>query len=162
MLDITVEDPSDNFVCLRDYVDCKNCRQLSEFSKENLGKGWNDILAEAARSKLKLNKKQTRRVYEILKLATIDRSNEDEYRAYRLEVKGRLNAPFAKLNRSAEKSLDSNVNTKEMRIEELKGTLCSIDLRFLHSLMFAVRLGAGMYQEVEEEYLAVIEKLATV
>ena len=142
VLDITVEDPSDNFVRLRDYVDCVNCRKLEPFSKENLSKPWSDKIAEFVREKLRLNKKQARRVFEILKLASIDRSDVEKYRNYRLEVKQRLNAPFAKLNRSMDKSFDqtSALNTKEVRIEEL----------------------TNMYRETEEEYLEVIEKLATV
>ena len=38
MVDITVEDPSDNFVRLRDYVDTKNCLPLKAFSKEEVSK----------------------------------------------------------------------------------------------------------------------------
>ncbi|KAI1289179.1 Histone acetyltransferase type B catalytic subunit [Halotydeus destructor] len=140
VLDITVEDPSDNFVRLRDYVDCKNCRKLASFSKSNLAKGWQDDMADEAQNVCRLNKKQSRRVYEILKLASIDRSNEEMYKAFRLEVKKRLNAPFAKLNRSTEKAFSQAAATKEMRMEELR----------------------AMYEEVEDEYLQTIDKLATV
>ena len=38
--------------------------------------------------------KQARRIYEILRLRATDCSNESEYRAYRLDVKKRLNLPF--------------------------------------------------------------------
>ena len=37
---------------------------------------------------------QSRRVYEILKLRTIDRRNAQVYREYRLIVKNRLNGPY--------------------------------------------------------------------
>ena len=33
VIDITVEDPSDNFVRLRDFVDTKNCLKLPSFAK---------------------------------------------------------------------------------------------------------------------------------
>ena len=33
VVDITVEDPSDNFVRLRDFVDTKNCLKLPSFAK---------------------------------------------------------------------------------------------------------------------------------
>ena len=33
VIDITVEDPSDNFVRLRDFVDTKNCLKLASFAK---------------------------------------------------------------------------------------------------------------------------------
>jgi histone acetyltransferase 1 len=142
VIDITVEDPSDDFVRLRDYVDSKNCRELESFSKANLANGWSDNMATDAKQKHRLNKKQARRVYEILKLAATDRNNEEAYRSYRLEVKQRLNAPFAKMSRSAEKSFSDNataIATKEMRLETLK----------------------NLYKETEDEYLETIEKLAT-
>lgn len=142
VIDITVEDPSDDFVRLRDYVDSKNCRELESFSKANLANGWTDDMATDAKKKHRLNKKQARRVYEILKLAATDRNNEEAYRSYRLEVKQRLNAPFAKMSRSAEKSFSDNttaIATKEMRLETLK----------------------NLYKETEDEYLETIEKLAT-
>ena len=36
VVDITVEDPSDNFVRLRDFVDTKNCLELPAFSKSEV------------------------------------------------------------------------------------------------------------------------------
>ena len=33
VIDITVEDPSDNFVRLRDFVDTRNCLKLASFAK---------------------------------------------------------------------------------------------------------------------------------
>ena len=41
---------------------------------------------------------QCRRVYEILRLRVTDLSNVEEYKAYRLEVKNRLNIPFQVFN----------------------------------------------------------------
>ena len=40
------------------------------------------------------NQKQARRVYEILRLKATDRSNAEEYKAYRLSVKNRMNGPY--------------------------------------------------------------------
>lgn len=137
VLDITVEDPSDNFVGLRDYVDCKRCLTLKSFQKDNLMKGWDKKMADEAQSALKLCTKQARRVYEILKLKNIDRNNEEEFRKYRLEVKNRLNAPFLKIEQKQESSVEPGVDTKELRVEQLR----------------------QMFQEVEEEYTATIKKL---
>ena len=138
--DITVEDPSTNFVCLRDYVDSKNCMSLPSFQKESLLKGWTEDMSKEAQTKLKLNKKQTRRVYEILKLKAV-RKQEELYHNYRLEVKNRLNAPFVKMNGKQESAVNPQeqaVSTsKEHRIEELK----------------------NLYAAVEEEYLTTISKL---
>ena len=39
MVDITVEDPSDNFVRLRDFVDTKNCLGLAAFAKQEVRNG---------------------------------------------------------------------------------------------------------------------------
>jgi len=140
VLDITVEDPSDNFIRLRDFVDAKNCNRLGSYGREKLAGGWSEDMVREARDKLKLNRKQARRVYEILKLRATDRSKPEEYTNFRLEVKRRLNAPFVKMNRNLNMSFDdtSVIATKEVRMEELR----------------------GLYREIEEEYLQVIERLA--
>ena len=39
VIDITVEDPSDNFVRLRDFVDTKNCLKLPSFAKAEVRVG---------------------------------------------------------------------------------------------------------------------------
>uniref|UniRef100_A0A146LDP9 Histone acetyltransferase type B catalytic subunit n=1 Tax=Lygus hesperus TaxID=30085 RepID=A0A146LDP9_LYGHE len=94
VLDITVEDPSNDFQYTRDYVDCCHCRKLSSFSKEMLMGRYSDVMAKEARANFKINKKQARRVYEILRLYYTNRNNEKEFTAYRLCVKKRLNALF--------------------------------------------------------------------
>ena len=38
VVDITVEDPSDNFVRLRDFVDTRNCLKLDAFSVDKIVK----------------------------------------------------------------------------------------------------------------------------
>lgn len=38
VVDITVEDPSDNFVRLRDFVDTRNCLELEAFSVDKIVK----------------------------------------------------------------------------------------------------------------------------
>ena len=42
VVDITVEDPSDNFVRLRDFVDTKNCLKLPSFAKAEVRAAIND------------------------------------------------------------------------------------------------------------------------
>ena len=51
-----VEDPSEDFVRCRDYVDCKNCIKLDEFSKEHLLQGFSPNMTAAALKKYKINK----------------------------------------------------------------------------------------------------------
>ena len=112
--DITVEDPSDGFVRLRDYVDCCNALQLPAFQPPTIHGLFQGAILTAATEILKLHKvqrslhyscyieptlsclsiqSQARRVYEILRLQVTDCSNPAQYRNYRLAVKNRLNAP---------------------------------------------------------------------
>ncbi|RWS08737.1 histone acetyltransferase type B catalytic subunit-like protein [Dinothrombium tinctorium] len=136
VVDITVEDPSDNFVRLRDFVDAKNCMKLNSYQPEMLARGWSEEMGTEAREKLKISKRQARRIYEILKLRMVDKSNPEEYRNYRLEIKNRLNAPFSKFKRFGLTASEKNM--REMRYEEL----------------------TMLYNQLEEDYQRVIERLA--
>lgn len=51
-----VEDPSFDFLRLRDYVDALACINLSAFSQENLRNGFSGEMVKEAREKLKINK----------------------------------------------------------------------------------------------------------
>ncbi|XP_011307205.1 histone acetyltransferase type B catalytic subunit [Fopius arisanus] len=92
--DITVEDPAVSFQRVRDYVDAMNCMTLPSFSRDLLMHNFNKEMANEAREKFKINKRQARRIYEILRLKMTDLTNEQEYREYRLAVKRRLNIPY--------------------------------------------------------------------
>lgn len=148
VLDITVEDPSDNFARLRDFVDSKNCLQLESFQPVKLLQGFSDDMVKEAKEKLKLNKRQVRRVYEILRLHVTDRSNKESYKRYRLDVKSRLNVQYKKEDRDMEKL------KKVLRPEEYAATMTvtSKDQR-LESL-------ERQYVELEEHYSQVLERLA--
>lgn len=54
VIDITVEDPSDDFRRVRNYVDAKLCRTLPEFAPEQLRKGFSKEMAKAAKEKFKV------------------------------------------------------------------------------------------------------------
>ena len=78
VLPLVAQDPSDNFVRLRDFVDAKNCLKLAAFSKDQVCfqsesafkmmvvncenvkvvKGFTEKMAEAAAKELKICKKQ--------------------------------------------------------------------------------------------------------
>ncbi|RCN47765.1 hypothetical protein ANCCAN_06102, partial [Ancylostoma caninum] len=103
VLDVTAEDPADNFVFLRDYVDCINCSKLPEFAPEKLRGGFTPEMRDAAQNKLKINKRQSRRVYEILRLRCTNMKNPDDAKAYRLDVKRRLEAPMRRNERDWKK-----------------------------------------------------------
>ncbi|XP_067138521.1 histone acetyltransferase type B catalytic subunit [Centruroides vittatus] len=149
VFDITVEDPSDNFTRLRDFVDAKNCLKLTSYSQENLRKGFSEEMKLEAQEKLKLTKKQARRVYEILRLHITNTNNEEEYKAYRLEIKKRLNSPYqrqksdlAKLQKTlnaSEFNATLQCTSREQRIEQLE----------------------HQYRELEAEYRHILERLAS-
>ncbi|RDD45340.1 Histone acetyltransferase type B catalytic subunit [Trichoplax sp. H2] len=65
ILDITAEDPSENFISLRDFVDCRRCAKLPAYSDQNLHDGFNENMANEARKKLKIHKKEEK---DLLKL----------------------------------------------------------------------------------------------
>merc|ERR1719431_875549 len=97
VLDIVVEDPSEAFVLLRDYVDCLACRSLKAFSKESLlaSDKLTDDMERDARLDLKINRRQAKRVFEILRLSAINENDKQQMKAFRLAVKARLNQPYA-------------------------------------------------------------------
>ena len=53
---LAVEDPSENFQRLRDFVDVRNCMHLNNFQPDYLLEGFHDAMAEEACKKLKLNR----------------------------------------------------------------------------------------------------------
>lgn len=53
---VVVEDPSEDFQRLRDFVDVRNCMKLDVFSSDNLKKGFSKELIKDCQQKLKINK----------------------------------------------------------------------------------------------------------
>lgn len=51
-----VEEPSYDFIRLRDYVDTLDCGNLSAFAPANLRNGFSDKMVQQAREELKINK----------------------------------------------------------------------------------------------------------
>ncbi|XP_003701894.1 histone acetyltransferase 1 isoform X2 [Megachile rotundata] len=147
VIDITVEDPSASFQRIRDYVDAMNCSTLPSFSREYLLQGFNKAMAVEAKEKFKINKKQARRVYEILRLRATDLTNEQEYRDYRLDVKKRLNIPYRR---------------EQNDLKKLECALKTIDKRgniTLPSLEQRIQTLEKEYRGLEEEYKKVIKRL---
>lgn len=58
VIDITVEDPSDDFRRVRNYVDSKLCQSLPAFSPENLKKGFHKDMVAAARDEFKVSRNE--------------------------------------------------------------------------------------------------------
>lgn len=147
ILDITVEDPSENFQRLRDFVDARNCMKLKSFQPEKLAQGFDDDMSHDARLKLKLNRKQARRVYEILRLKATNTADKEAYRQYRLDIKRRLNIPFQKNGRDFEKL------QKALRPDELSATLSCMTLEQRHQYL------EKAFEEQVDIYRHVIERL---
>ncbi|KAH9494842.1 histone acetyltransferase 1 [Bulinus truncatus] len=149
VLDITVEDPSENFQRVRDYVDARNCSKLDSFQPRELNKGFSHEMIHEAQTKLKLNRLQARRIYEILRLKATDQSNKEHFRAYRLDVKRRLNIPFLRNRRTYQKL------EKSFSHEELSQTLGMMKkeqkFQYLESA----------FQEELISYRHVLDRLAT-
>ncbi|KAK6101762.1 Histone acetyl transferase HAT1 N-terminus family protein [Brugia pahangi] len=97
--DITAEVPAESFITTRDYVNCSNCSTLKEFHADNLKKGFTEEMRNAALLRFKINPKQARRVYEILRLHHIGVRDEEAMEEYRLDVKKRLEKPFKRSER---------------------------------------------------------------
>lgn len=144
--DITVEEPSDIFQNMRSAVDAKLCKSLSSFAPEKLKQGLSKEMLEEAKAKYKINPKQCRIVYEILRLDATDRANQQDYKAYRLEIKRRLSMFYAKQKRDLARAEKRGVNvanalamlpTEEQHIEQLQME----------------------YKAVEEIYLGIIKKI---
>ena len=53
---ITVEDPSDGFIALRDMLDCQNCQTLPVFQPPLIHQPFTEATAKLAREKFKINK----------------------------------------------------------------------------------------------------------
>jgi len=51
-----VEDPSDDFELLRDYVDARDCKSLASYAPANLKQRFTPEVAEEAQKVLKMTK----------------------------------------------------------------------------------------------------------
>lgn len=149
VVDITVEDPSDNFVRLRDFVDTKNCLASTIFSQESVMAGFTESMAKAAARDLKLCRKQARRVYEIIRLRYTSLSDTQQYKNYRLDVKKRLNIPYQKEQSQLEKL------RKPLKPEEFAAAMVNITNREQRLEMLEKQ-----FKELEAHYKSVLERVA--
>lgn len=149
VLDITVEDPSENFQRVRDFVDSSNCSKLESFQADVLKGGFSPDMVKEAQEKLKLSKLQTRRVYEILRLKATNENNKSMFRDYRLDVKKRLNLPYLR-NRKTYKKLERMLEPEELT--QTLGVINNNEQRFQY-------LEAAFQEEVKA-YRHVLERMA--
>ncbi|KAG7164503.1 Histone acetyltransferase type B catalytic subunit-like 2, partial [Homarus americanus] len=113
-----VEDPSDNFARLRDFIDSKNCMKLESFQSSKLLQGFSESMVEEAKKKLKLNKRQIRRVYEILRLHKEDRDMEK----------------LKKVLKPEEYAATMTITSKDQRLESLERQYAELEEHYLHVL----------------------------
>lgn len=146
-LDITAEDPNEQFISMRDYVDCKNCMELESFKPDNLMKGWSDEMAKEAQQKLRLCQRQARKVYEILRLKNLDSDDEEAHKKFRLDIKNRLNGPAQRAKLDCEKLEKKGYPLPE----ELQAKRLADHARY--------ELLDENYQELERQYKMTIKKL---
>jgi histone acetyltransferase 1 len=130
IIDVTAESPSLEFIHLRDYVTTKMCLTLPIFKdKDQLFKGFNSTMAAEALKTFKLPKSQTRRCYEIIRMAATDRNNINDWTQYRLDIKKRFYLPFirrSKCARNAGGTSSSNDDQIET-IAESKAPVTTVD-----------------------------------
>lgn len=146
VVDITVEDPSEDFQRLRNFVDSRLCLHLDCFKKDLVKKGFSKDMIKEAREKLKINPKQCRKVYEIIRLYYTNIYDVEEYKVYRLDVKKRLNSVYHKQLSDIKKMESVKIDTQWMR-----ATLPTMEERLVQ-----------LHQEytiVENGYKHVVEKL---
>ncbi|NXM06775.1 HAT1 acetyltransferase, partial [Tyrannus savana] len=148
VLDITAEDPSENYVKLRDFVLVKLCQDLLCFSPVKLMQGFSQEMVTEAQQKLKINKQHTRRVYEILRLRATNMGDAEQSRSYRLDVKRRLIGPYKKKQRELAKM------RRCLRPEEMTNQLNQIDLNMQREQL------EDSFQQLLSDYRRVLERLA--
>uniref|UniRef100_A0A2C9H8P0 Histone acetyltransferase type B catalytic subunit n=1 Tax=Anopheles quadriannulatus TaxID=34691 RepID=A0A2C9H8P0_ANOQN len=144
--DITFEEPIEAIQHIRSVVDARRCKQLPAFTREKLLGGFSKEMLHAARETYLINPKQCRVVYEILRLGVTDLDNEEQYRAYRLEVKKRLNMNYSRHRRDLARAKKRGV--------DVKAAMCG-----LPSVAERIESLNAEYKEVEEIYGQVLQKL---
>ncbi|XP_004537047.1 histone acetyltransferase type B catalytic subunit [Ceratitis capitata] len=148
VIDMTVEDPSEDFQRLRNFVDARLCLGLKSFASGVIKKGFNKEMIREARETHKLNPRQCRRVYEILRLYYTNLNDYDDYHAYRLDVKRRLNAVYYKQLNDIKKMEKAKVDTEWLRAR-------------LPTPSQRIEQLQEEYAQVENAYKQIIQKLRT-
>uniref|UniRef100_A0A2C9GT07 Histone acetyltransferase type B catalytic subunit n=1 Tax=Anopheles christyi TaxID=43041 RepID=A0A2C9GT07_9DIPT len=144
--DITFEEPIEAIQHIRSVVDAKRCKLLPAFTSDKLLAGFSKEMLHAARETYLINPKQCRVVYEILRLGVTDLDNEEQYRAYRLEVKKRLNMNYSRHRRDLARAKKRGV--------DVTAAMCG-----LPSVAERIESLNAEYKEVEEIYGQVLQKL---
>merc|ERR1711934_324758 len=109
---------------------------------QNLCKGYSAAMVKDCNKKFKICRRQSRRVYEILRLRAVEKGNKQQLLSFREDVKARLSRPFLKEDRQLEKlkkalkpeeytAATINLTNKEQREEQVKTQFESLESHFL-------------------------------
>ncbi|CAG0915935.1 unnamed protein product [Notodromas monacha] len=140
IVDITVEDPSDEFQMLRHYVDSSMCRELPAFQPALLKKGFTKEMCLQANENFKLNPKQVRRVYEILRLGVTNLQDPADLKEYRLDIKKRLFSMNKENSRALKFNATSNKDIKELLMTTCNPDVMKQQLKELYDSVFPIYL----------------------
>ncbi|RZF43934.1 hypothetical protein LSTR_LSTR006742 [Laodelphax striatellus] len=148
VLDITVEDPTEEFQGGGGTLWTRvGCAALPAF-RPDFPAGLHRTKWLARRKpRPGINKKQARRVYEILRLKETNMNDKLDYQNYRINVKRRLNIPFQKEQAYFKKM------SKALKPEELQSAVS------LNSIGQRTEKLEKLYKELEEQYLIVLKRI---
>ncbi|XP_053658974.1 histone acetyltransferase type B catalytic subunit [Anopheles marshallii] len=144
--DITFEEPIEAIQHIRSVVDAIRCKELPAFAPDKLLAGFSKDMLHQARETYLINPKQCRVVYEILRLGVTDTDNAEQYRAYRIEVKKRLNMNYSRHRRDLARAKKRGV--------DVTAAMCG-----LPSVSERIESLNAEYKAVEEIYGQVLQKL---
>uniref|UniRef100_A0A674P267 Histone acetyltransferase type B catalytic subunit n=1 Tax=Takifugu rubripes TaxID=31033 RepID=A0A674P267_TAKRU len=143
--DITAEDPSENYVKLRDFVLSKLCQSLPAFAVDKLPLGFSDEMVKEAQDKLKINKVWYHSAVNYHLISTL--MHCEGIQPY--EITEPLGVFVQKNQRELAKM------KKCLRPEELVSHMGQMDTRTQHEEL------EKSYQIIVEDYRRIIERLAS-
>lgn len=124
IVDVTAEGPSTEFVQLRDYVTTKLCSSLGTYRDvAKLRRGFSpEMIAEALKA-YKIPRLQSRRAYEIIRLANTNEHDVKAWDEFSNEIKQRFYTTFLKMSKfaRASKMLGGDAAETQQPIESKTG-----------------------------------------
>ncbi|XP_031336086.1 histone acetyltransferase type B catalytic subunit-like isoform X2 [Photinus pyralis] len=140
VVDITVLEPNVTFTRVRDFLDCHLLMEFPEFDSNNVHQGFSESMFQVANREYKLNRRQVRRAYEILRLSYIECNVLDpNYTIIWGEVVNRLKNPFVKRVRILEKHLQKHPNDNQSTkdLQNLNRILEDNVIKYMNSIQVA-------------------------
>jgi hypothetical protein len=108
------------------------CLQLDTFKdKTSLKKNFSTQMAQEALAKYKLPKLQSRRCYEILRLAATSQTQQDEWREFRLDIKKRFYLPFIRKSKFARNGKANGETSEQEQPKSSEAASSSVGKRSL-------------------------------